>query len=701
MLDEIITKPQERITIDSSLLLGKLKEKTIIEKLCLLNSTNDLKGINYNKYGTIGHRIHPISPIFCDNFILSTPRTMVEKKNADVGLYNQRINIVLSKHKQSGFIKAVGYNGERQKYKISCNSIPLDVVKKIITDKELTDHRIELEDIDITQDFSGSFNKKDVVESMLGSGFRLQGEEGYDEDDATILDNSNSVGDNCLTFMDKNEYGTTIRSKIYNKFVQEIESDSVRDNFGHHIHGWCTESGFQKDTVKKALQNGIIRIETTFYSKYVPTQEEMQSSFKLWRRILKPNVCYSTPISKQWEVVTERISRNLVIKTDKTIAVCHWINSLTGKVGGVIKETKNLADFHWMVAELTFQKPIDIIFVDREEEMVSLSTCSFVKEPLEEGNTCAQLVTRKCLYQKCVSNPTEYGIFICNNVGFYGNKKDSNKKSKSRFVLQENPDIITINYIDKKRFATKEVQQMINKNKEYKKKIEERKRESKGPCLSELVRCAKNSYGQRKGLTNLQKGVIVSFMGAVEQKTRYGKTYALIATNNDVYWSNTSITNFLNKLKPDGTHDDKAVIRYRFDIRINEITLNAYNNRVAIVDIVNVTEVILEDVKKIEPKLLPERTTNLQPKDYKKLEQVDVGTTILVKMFGVINVRGQDRYVLYTDKGNFIDNWFLRQEYDKLEKPLREHKIICRGFKTTKQNVKAMSVAVLEILNTD
>ena len=57
-------------------------------------------------------------------------------------------------------------------------------------------------------------------------------------------------------------------------------------------------------------------------------------------------------------------------------------------------------------------------------------------------------------------------------------------------------------------------------------------------------------------------------------------------------------------------------------------------------------------------------------------------------------MRGQNRHVIFTDKGAYIDNWFLREIYAK-EDELTEHKIVCLGLKTTKQKVKAMAVRVI------
>ena len=116
---------------------------------------------------------------------------MKKRKNILVGLYNQRIHTVLVKHNNKAFIKAVGYNADgRQRYKISCNSVPLDAVIAILEDEELLQNDILLDDIDITQDFAGCFNKEEVSNTMSDIGFRMQGDPHDGEEEGTVLDNS-------------------------------------------------------------------------------------------------------------------------------------------------------------------------------------------------------------------------------------------------------------------------------------------------------------------------------------------------------------------------------------------------------------------------------------------------------------------------------------------------------------------------------
>ena len=221
-VDEKMKQPEHYITIQRSQLtrFPKTKDRALVEKMCLLNCKNDLRGLNYNKYGKKGHAIYPISKVFCDNFLLSTPSKIENKKNSLVGLYNQRIHTVLVIHNQKAFIKAVGYSTDgRQRYKVSCNSIPLDAVIDVLKDEELLQNDILLEDVDITQDFAGCFNKAEVTSAMSGSGFHIQGELYNGKEEGTVLDSSLCVRDNCLTYC-YGEDDEKTRSTIYYKFAQ-------------------------------------------------------------------------------------------------------------------------------------------------------------------------------------------------------------------------------------------------------------------------------------------------------------------------------------------------------------------------------------------------------------------------------------------------------------------------------------------------
>ena len=679
----------------------KTKTQKFVEKICLLNCKNDLKGLNYNRYGTKGHRIFPISDVFCDNFLLSTPTQMEYKKNKLVGYYNRRIHAVLTKHNQTSFIKAVKISQERQYYKISCNSVPLDNVIQIIQDPEFRESDILLADIDITQDFAGCFNKEEVMEAMAQTGeFHIQGEE-YQGEENTILDNSHNVGDNCLTY--KGDCNGEIRSKIYNKFAQEVESDSVRENFGHHLYGWCHGGGIYKDTVKKALPYGLLRVETTYYGR-IPTRREMEYTITEWTRRLKPELCYSTPIEKQWICVAEKIDRNLVVKCGNLIAVCLWINSLTGKIGGYIKETEDENDFRWMALELTFNKPLDIIFMELDGEYIRLATNSYNK--LTDKNTEAQLVSRKYIYQCGDANPADFGLVQNNGVELFVNKKMCNKKTKPRFTLEEIEPIVIL-AMDKKLVAKEELVKLKQEQKVIKdrvkeltkqrKEAEKANKKDKEKLESIYNACFRSQISNM--VYNSYKGQRLLICGAMKRDTKYGPTFVLVDGNGKGWWADQESKKYLSSIMDTTTYKSRTTILQRYILTITGFTYTKARHSCVLTKITPV-EQEKKEAQKIQEQIdiinqpLPLIDKVGAPKDYQKLESLEIGDVLTVLSYGKLLMRGVERTVISTDKGDYIDNHWLQQEYKKMD-TMYKHKIICIGDKTTPQKHKAKTVRII------
>jgi len=112
-----------------------------------------------------------------------------------------------------------------QQYKVACANVQFAKVLQFLREKKYQNHGLFLNDIDVTKDYAGSFNKHEVIEHMVEKkGFRCQGT--YGDGERTILDNSGSVSENCLTYMETNGKNTT-RCKIYNKMVQMLECKEI------------------------------------------------------------------------------------------------------------------------------------------------------------------------------------------------------------------------------------------------------------------------------------------------------------------------------------------------------------------------------------------------------------------------------------------------------------------------------------------
>lgn len=245
-------------------LLGRSNKRTVLlQKFAQENALNRTGFINYNKYGKkVGTGFIPCSEKFVDNFLLYilVPDYYVSAKNSytEVGSVNKRIRDMLTSYglrncvvkaivlstleeppeeleKVYGRIKSretPSTKYYRQEFKIACADEEYGDVLKFLRSDEYSVRNIFLKDIDVTMEYSGSFNKEEVMQTLTNTqGFRLQGT--GEEGTRTILDNSHQVGNNCLTYMETVDHVTT-RCKIYNKMVQMLESKSVRDKVGQH-----------------------------------------------------------------------------------------------------------------------------------------------------------------------------------------------------------------------------------------------------------------------------------------------------------------------------------------------------------------------------------------------------------------------------------------------------------------------------------
>jgi hypothetical protein len=129
----------------------------------------------------------------------------------------------------------------------------------------LKENNIYINDVDFTRDFGGVINKQDFINYLLDNGFRMEGDVGnYKESKRTIKNNNNLVGNSCVSFVRKSEDGT-MRYKIYNKFIQSMESAGVRKSIGNHILHWTNNPEiYLKEAIYKSLDTGLLRLEITF-----------------------------------------------------------------------------------------------------------------------------------------------------------------------------------------------------------------------------------------------------------------------------------------------------------------------------------------------------------------------------------------------------------------------------------------------------
>ncbi|KAI9475867.1 MAG: hypothetical protein EXX96DRAFT_280715 [Benjaminiella poitrasii] len=115
--------------------------------------------------------------------------------------------------------------------KVSFENVLLDTLLSILkkVTRLLKEEFVVLHDLDVGIDLARISNRTTILRYLLDNGLR--------ED--MIVDDRHSVGDNCIswrsyTFMKKHEK-VPIRIKLYNKFIQMLESAQVRCSIGSQL----------------------------------------------------------------------------------------------------------------------------------------------------------------------------------------------------------------------------------------------------------------------------------------------------------------------------------------------------------------------------------------------------------------------------------------------------------------------------------
>jgi len=472
-----------------SIEMAKLTQATLGDMLHLVmaNAQNKTGYLDYNKYGEkdgVGFEVCD-SEMFVDNFVLGcyVPSNLVDKKSKkykEVGQTNKSIRRILEESELMGctvkgtqlnkvagtvdpdmvFKRRIGKEqpcGEYflQEYKVACPDLEYSAVMAFLRGGSYTKEHFFLRDIDVTMDYMGSFKRKEVMAYLLEDDkFRLQGSE--KPADCTILQNERDVGCNCLSWIET-EKGMEIRSKLYNKMVQMLESHAVRSKIGNHWKGWADQWGTRLAKCRdSACHRGLTRAEVTFYCKSkIPADDFIEEKLLSIAGRLPKSLVYSTPYHCTWQAYCECFHHSLVV-VDKIAEkecgiIVHSVNEVTGKVSGKIIDNWRERE-KWCLANLTLsqQLPIDIIKIEPpgkdtdEKAKYRVTMDSNIKESRNGEIFKTRLVNRGPFSHSCSAKQEWACQFLLEKAGLLPHDncipllshKAANKKSKSNMVLK-------------------------------------------------------------------------------------------------------------------------------------------------------------------------------------------------------------------------------------------------------------------------
>lgn len=345
-------KPKQHNMYDSQV-------RTILKNYSYLS--NDVAGIEYPKGKKVEGFSHR-SRYTCDNIVLwmlchDTPQkkgttdrhgtttafaiiTAREILRKYMGIPNLKF-IGRGKDKGPDLYRKVCHEKRRKFQGMGTNYIPGYIAIKVsLSDVELLDaHQIlsqsmdELErshiilhDIDVFVDCGGITNREIVQEYLLANDVSIQ----------SIVNDRRNVGDDCISWMVNGKR----RNKVYNKYIQMLQSCDVRKAVGSIIADlvYNPDPKFT-DKLLKYNKIGMSRVETTFYSSILQSVDYYTNRMDNLLDFLGGCPVYHVSFKKQWQRLVRQITSTFAVyvANEEIFVYSHWWNSITEKTQGYSK----------------------------------------------------------------------------------------------------------------------------------------------------------------------------------------------------------------------------------------------------------------------------------------------------------------------------------------------------------------------------
>lgn len=404
----------------------------ILKALARANCQNRVDMVNFNQYGTkddIG--LTAVSDIFCDSFILKT-------KNDEENPQLEKIRSLLNTYQMpEAGILTIGDN----KFKISCSDYNVPQVLDFIKGCE---NEYELNCIDITRDFAGSFDKEEVVKHLINN-HKFVEESFISKSNPTIIKNIKSPH-TCLQFY-KNK---NLRCKIYLKMPEILQSRSVRSDVGNRWTEWAyIENNRLSSSRNLSSSRGLTRIEVTLYldgNQFGYDIIELESYVADIQRLMAKELVFSTPHSAMWRAYCDCLKHTLIISNPQAdvssehitnkkkvvpgrALVVYSFNNITKDISGRFVDnwdviSKHVIDRHTLSSLL----PIDIIEV-----------CKLRKITSQKGNIGIEVHATRNRYQKLGDRPLYLTkAFTIFNATYYTTSENERLLSQAGFIQHEN-----------------------------------------------------------------------------------------------------------------------------------------------------------------------------------------------------------------------------------------------------------------------
>lgn len=389
--------------------------KILLERKYLLN---DIAGINYCGSTEARKGFPEVMEYFCDNIILWTlchnhskidaNRSFVVTNDSAVGIIRNIIKEFIDKpnlkyigrgmdheydkirqkiHRKRENALEMGKGGN-PKYipgyiatKISLSEMSLDQVHSFLelAEDKLRTNFIVLHDIDIANDCSGITTRALVQKYLIEKGISIQ----------KVVPDRSKVGDDCISWMDDKGQ----RCKVYNKYIQMLQSCDVRKPMGSLIADLVhnRDTNFT-DKLLEYRETGMTRVEMTIYSSKIRSVEWYRDQIDGLFDFLDECPVHLVSFDDQWEKITRRLTSVTAMHITNKYAssgkeyifvYSHWWNSITGKIQGYARKGIETEYTEKVLANFSFNdRPTYLITgkLDREGNLESIVESTWKRE---------------------------------------------------------------------------------------------------------------------------------------------------------------------------------------------------------------------------------------------------------------------------------------------------------------------------------
>ncbi|OAQ25584.1 hypothetical protein K457DRAFT_23046 [Linnemannia elongata AG-77] len=156
----------------------------------------------------------------------------------------------------------------------------------------------------------------------------------------TVIKDRSRVGDHCTSWMGSSDDTKNIRYKVYNKFVQILESAEVRKSLGSRMEGLVADDDERfMARLLRHKDHGMSLLELTFYGSTLLYLEKYHAHLDHARDLLSTCPVYDCSYEEMWKQRANCIESMVAvhIPAKKVFAYCHWWSSVRTDEAGEVE----------------------------------------------------------------------------------------------------------------------------------------------------------------------------------------------------------------------------------------------------------------------------------------------------------------------------------------------------------------------------